>query len=301
MAAGTGGGGCDSFALAWRLWPRRQGKLGGRAMSVVGLRQHGAVSSCGRLCLSASARSSLRVHSSSLDGPSTSGSSMAGNTSSADSMAASASESPAEAANAGAAPRRSGPKQRMRLDEYCMQLQPQFSRNVIASFIVQGKVCKRVPLRCTCMGWQAASSGEGERPGGGKGLYAGGAATPSPFTHAWRKSFSPSFCTQVSVAGKVVTKAGTPVSWIEGGPPPGVVIDCEEPKYVSRAGFKLEKALLHFGIDVRYVCASPPGAQRAGGAPASCFAGPCVLEGLPAVTHARICPCCAAQGRKGVG
>ena len=56
---------------------------------------------------------------------------------------------------------------------------------------------------------------------------------------------------QVSVGGKVVTKAGTPVSWVEGGPPPPVVIDCEEPKFVSRAGFKLEKALSHFSIDVR--------------------------------------------------
>ncbi|KAG2498021.1 hypothetical protein HYH03_004279 [Edaphochlamys debaryana] len=84
-----------------------------------------------------------------------------------------------------------GPKQRMRLDEYCMTLAPQFSRNVIQSFILQGKV---------------------------------------------------------RVGDKVVTKAGTPVVVGPGGPV--VVIDSEQPRYVCRAGLKLEKALEHWGIDV---------------------------------------------------
>ncbi len=47
---------------------------------------------------------------------------------------------------------------------------------------------------------------------------------------------------------RVVTKAGAPV--VEGVS--RVVVDAEEPKYVCRAGLKLEKALAHFGIDVRW-------------------------------------------------
>jgi len=50
---------------------------------------------------------------------------------------------------------------------------------------------------------------------------------------------------KVSVDGKVVTKPGTMIA-------ADAVLSytIEEPKYVSRAGFKLEKALDHFGIDV---------------------------------------------------
>lgn len=50
---------------------------------------------------------------------------------------------------------------------------------------------------------------------------------------------------KVSVDGKIITKPGTiiavdaPLSY-----------DFNEPKYVSRAGFKLEKALEHFNVDV---------------------------------------------------
>jgi 23S rRNA (cytidine1920-2'-O)/16S rRNA (cytidine1409-2'-O)-methyltransferase len=50
---------------------------------------------------------------------------------------------------------------------------------------------------------------------------------------------------KVFVEDKPVTKAGTLVddeAWVE--------LRVEEPKYVSRAGFKLEKALDHFAIDV---------------------------------------------------
>lgn len=50
---------------------------------------------------------------------------------------------------------------------------------------------------------------------------------------------------KVLVDGTVVTKSGTMIG-------PDVRIECEvqEPKYVSRAGFKLEKAIDHFDIDV---------------------------------------------------
>lgn len=51
---------------------------------------------------------------------------------------------------------------------------------------------------------------------------------------------------RVRVDGQVVTKAGVQVATdVE------VSVDIQEPKYVSRAGFKLEKALDHFGIDVK--------------------------------------------------
>jgi len=50
---------------------------------------------------------------------------------------------------------------------------------------------------------------------------------------------------KVTVEDKVVTKAGTQVS-----EDAQISIDLQEPKYVSRAGFKLEGALDHFGIDV---------------------------------------------------
>ena len=50
---------------------------------------------------------------------------------------------------------------------------------------------------------------------------------------------------KVMVDGKVVTKPGTMIS-----ADALLTYDIQEPKYVSRAGFKLEKALEHFGIDV---------------------------------------------------
>ncbi len=51
---------------------------------------------------------------------------------------------------------------------------------------------------------------------------------------------------KVVVDGKIMTKAGVAVS-----DDAVITLDVQEPKYVSRAGFKLEKALDHFGIDVR--------------------------------------------------
>lgn len=50
---------------------------------------------------------------------------------------------------------------------------------------------------------------------------------------------------KITVDGKIITKPGTMI-----GADAAIVCDIQEPKYVSRAGFKLEKALEHFGIDV---------------------------------------------------
>lgn len=81
-----------------------------------------------------------------------------------------------------------GPKQKLRLDELCLQQHPQYSRNVIQSWILQGKVF---------------------------------------------------------VDDKVITKAGHQVTTTS-----KIFINAEEPKYVCRAGLKLEKALAHFKVDV---------------------------------------------------
>lgn len=50
---------------------------------------------------------------------------------------------------------------------------------------------------------------------------------------------------KVSVDGEVITKPGTQVT--DDLP---IIVDVEKPKYVSRAGEKLEKALDHFNLDV---------------------------------------------------
>jgi 23S rRNA (cytidine1920-2'-O)/16S rRNA (cytidine1409-2'-O)-methyltransferase len=50
---------------------------------------------------------------------------------------------------------------------------------------------------------------------------------------------------KVLVDGRIVDKPGTPVPYTA-----TVVLTAEEPKYVCRAGHKLEAALKHFGVDV---------------------------------------------------
>lgn len=50
---------------------------------------------------------------------------------------------------------------------------------------------------------------------------------------------------KIIVDGKVLDKPGMQVN-----PDLEINLDIEEPKYVSRAGFKMEKALDHFGVDV---------------------------------------------------
>lgn len=64
---------------------------------------------------------------------------------------------------------------------------------------------------------------------------------------------------KVKVDGKVVTKPGILVSQDA-----VLVYDIQEPKYVSRAGFKLEKALEHFGIDVQGLTAMDAGISTGG-------------------------------------
>lgn len=55
---------------------------------------------------------------------------------------------------------------------------------------------------------------------------------------------------KVTVNDSIITKAGTLVS-----PDASITLATQEPRYVSRAGLKLEKALEHFKLDViNYVC-----------------------------------------------
>lgn len=64
---------------------------------------------------------------------------------------------------------------------------------------------------------------------------------------------------KVAVDGKVITKPGAQFA-------PGVslTLTIEEPKYVSRAGLKLEKALDHFHIDVKNLVALDAGISTGG-------------------------------------
>ncbi len=64
---------------------------------------------------------------------------------------------------------------------------------------------------------------------------------------------------KVSVDDKIITKPG--VSIVHDAI---VVLKAEKPKYVSRAGFKLEKALDHFAIDVRELIALDAGISTGG-------------------------------------
>lgn len=64
---------------------------------------------------------------------------------------------------------------------------------------------------------------------------------------------------KVKVDGKVITKPGTQFNEdVE------IETDVAEPKYVSRAGFKLEKALDHFNIDVKDLVALDAGISTGG-------------------------------------
>jgi len=70
-----------------------------------------------------------------------------------------------------------------------------------------------------------------------------------------------SFITQgkVTVNGQPVSKSGTQVAQDA-----EITITTEQPKYVSRAGFKLEKALDHFNIDVTGLIALDAGLSTGG-------------------------------------
>jgi 23S rRNA (cytidine1920-2'-O)/16S rRNA (cytidine1409-2'-O)-methyltransferase len=64
---------------------------------------------------------------------------------------------------------------------------------------------------------------------------------------------------KVKVDGKVNTKPGSPIK-----PDSEVEFNFEEPKFVSRAGFKLEKALDHFKIDVKDLVVMDAGISTGG-------------------------------------
>lgn len=64
---------------------------------------------------------------------------------------------------------------------------------------------------------------------------------------------------KISVDGKIMSKPGTMIN-IEAI----LSYDLQEPKYVSRAGFKLEKALEHFAIDVKDMIAMDAGVSTGG-------------------------------------
>lgn len=93
-------------------------------------------------------------------------------------------------------------KTKQRLDAVLAELYPNYSRNLLQSFIMQGKV---------------------------------------------------------TVDGVVTIKAGAPIK--EGAV---VLLNAQEPKYVSRAGFKLEAALEHFGVSVEGLVAMDAGISTGG-------------------------------------
>ena len=93
-------------------------------------------------------------------------------------------------------------KEKKRLDQRAQELVPQYSRQQIQSWIMQGKV---------------------------------------------------------TVDGHVMTKPGVQVT-----ADMDVQVNGQEPKYVGRAGFKLEKALDHFGIDVTNLIALDAGISTGG-------------------------------------
>ncbi len=64
---------------------------------------------------------------------------------------------------------------------------------------------------------------------------------------------------KVRVEDTIVSKAGTPIA-----PDALIVLETNEPKYVSRAGFKLEKALDHFALDVNNLVALDAGLSTGG-------------------------------------
>lgn len=64
---------------------------------------------------------------------------------------------------------------------------------------------------------------------------------------------------KVTVDGKIVTKSGTPVA-----PEANVELTVQELKYVGRAGFKLEKALDTFGVDVKGLVVMDAGLSTGG-------------------------------------
>lgn len=80
---------------------------------------------------------------------------------------------------------------------------------------------------------------------------------------------------KVKVDDKAVTKPGTQVSQDA-----KISYDIAEPKYVSRAGFKLEKALEHFAIDVQGLVVLDAGLSTGGFADCLLQAGAAKIYGI---------------------
>lgn len=64
---------------------------------------------------------------------------------------------------------------------------------------------------------------------------------------------------KVRINNVINTKPGTQVA-----EDAEIVVDAQEPRYVSRAGFKLEKALEHFGVDVQGLIIADAGISTGG-------------------------------------
>jgi 23S rRNA (cytidine1920-2'-O)/16S rRNA (cytidine1409-2'-O)-methyltransferase len=130
---------------------------------------------------------------------------------------------------------------KQRLDDYCLQQYPSYSKNLVQSWVAQGKVLvndKASHSRYAC-------------------LYA--AAAPCLLSVQVTTVTATCSCLVCVDSPKVgpadLTRYLTfPAGGNQGRPccakNAAVRINAEEPKYVCRAGFKLEKALDHFHIDV---------------------------------------------------
>ena len=114
-------------------------------------------------------------------------------------------------------------KKRRRLDEVCLERYPEYSRNIIQSWIAQGKInlisMYMLKLKTSLLLQHF---------------------TPS---HSQQR-YSSFIAGKVLVNERAVLKAGTPVPATA-----TVIITAEQPKFVCRAGLKLEAALDYFNID----------------------------------------------------
>jgi 23S rRNA (cytidine1920-2'-O)/16S rRNA (cytidine1409-2'-O)-methyltransferase len=164
------------------------------AAASVGVPGGGLVGARAAAVVMASPLQSLRLAGSTAWGSSVSGGVRSNNNtrpllSAAAAAAAAGGKSAGGATPAAATPQPPKPAARRRLDEVCLELHPDLSRNQIQSWIAQGRV---------------------------------------------------------TVDGRPATKAGAPVPRAA-----RVVVDAREERFVCRAGYKLERALDHFSLDVR--------------------------------------------------
>jgi 23S rRNA (cytidine1920-2'-O)/16S rRNA (cytidine1409-2'-O)-methyltransferase len=145
-------------------------------------------------------------------------------------------------------------QRRQRLDDYCLQQNPQYSKNLVQSWIAQGKVLVNDKV-CVCVCVRVWWRG----PCVPRALAAAPAAVTCTCTQAACCRLHMQPLHHVRTPPQVVTKAGHAL------PKNAVVrINAEQPKFVCRAGFKLEKALDHFGIDVAGLSALDAGLSTGG-------------------------------------